>query len=122
MTFLYIILAFIAGFFVGGLSIQRDFRNRGIQIPEPEKEIVPESTSILIEKHNGVYYAYDQNDNFRGQDMNLETLILNQLGGRESIKILVEDPVVQQEVISAYEHLQASGKPRDSNQEPTDRH
>jgi len=115
-------LGFVFGFFVGGFLVWMDFKNRGIQIIESENETVPETSAVLIEKHNGIYYAYDQDNNFRGQDMILETLLLNQLGENESIKILVQDQDVQQEVIDAYEHLKVSGKSRDSNQEQTDRH
>ena len=66
-------------------------------------------TEIYIEKHDKTYLAYDLDNNFIGQDQDLENLCLNVCKSDSiGVKIYINDTEVLEDIKSIYENREDS--------------
>lgn len=86
------LLGIVSGFILHDLISYIRFK----KAQKPEKEIPSEfqPTKVLIEHHDGIYYAFSEQDVFLAQNSSLEVLALELLGTDASLLLAASDPVV----------------------------
>lgn len=83
------LLGIVSGFLLHDLITYLRFKKTQQETPpaiQPKK--------VLIELHDGVYFAFSNEDQFLGQNSSLEVLALELLGTDASLLLAASDPVV----------------------------
>ena len=80
----------VSGFLIHDLITFIRFRN------EQKQEIPPEEqpASVLIEFHDGIFYAFSSSDQFLGQNTSLEELTTQLIGSQAKLLLAANDPFV----------------------------
>lgn len=84
------LLGIVSGFLLHDLISY--LRSKKQQQKETPPAIQPKK--VLIELHDGVYFAFSNEDQFLGQNVSLEVLALELLGTDASLLLAASDPVV----------------------------
>lgn len=83
------LLGIVSGFLLHDLITYLKWKKQQQETPptiQPKK--------VLIELHDGVYFAFSNEDQFLGQNVSLEVLALELLGTDASLLLAASDPVV----------------------------
>lgn len=84
------LLGIVSGFLLHDLISYLKWKKQ--QQDETPSEDQPKK--VLIEIHDGVYFAFSHEDQFLGQNASLEVLALELLGSDASVLLAASDPVV----------------------------
>ena len=84
------LLGIVSGFLLHDLISYLKWKKH--QQDETPSEDQPKK--VLIEIHDGVYFAFSHEDQFLGQNASLEVLALELLGSDASVLLAASDPVV----------------------------
>lgn len=84
------LLGIVSGFLIHDLITFIRFRDQQKQeIPTEEQP-----ASVLIEFHDGIFYAFSSSDQFLGQNTSLEELASQLLGAEAKLLLAANDPFV----------------------------
>lgn len=83
-----------------------------------DPEVAPVKEKILIEKHNGQYFAFKQN-HFVTQNEDLTSLILDAMGGNENATLVADNKAIAAEITAL---LDAVRRESDKSQSTTPTH
>ena len=83
------LLGIVSGFLLHDLITYLKWKKSQQETPSEDQP-----KKVLIEIHDGVYFAFSHEDQFLGQNASLEVLALELLGSDASVLLAASDPVV----------------------------
>ncbi len=92
-----IILALVGGIVIGYIAHVIVIHRYIASVMQLDDD-VPDPRTVTIEKHQDVYLAYSNSNQFLGQNVVLQDLLLSVMENDDSIRLSVSDPDVRLEV------------------------